>query len=311
MTQKPIRVDIVAPAYNRREITLQCIKSLLKIDSTGLDVHIVIVDDGSTDGTGDAIRQEYPVVEVIDGNGGLLYTEGTNVGVRAALKHDPQYVLMINDDALFDPDFLQHMVRTAERNPRSVVGSLLLLWDTPHKLFQTAPVWKTWSGGWRHWYHQTVWTVPDKPWNVDLIVGNCVLVPIEAIRKHGLMNSRRYPFFGDAEYTPRLKRAGWQLLIEPRARVFCQPNYLPPRVREKGLYLMFNDLAIDLRNSHNLRRRLYANLDSAPSKIHGLVAFCSFFVRAVLGRSPENQKFAESQSEPPLKETFASAIVDD
>jgi GT2 family glycosyltransferase len=59
-----------------------------------------------------------------------------------------------------------------------------------------------------HWFHQTVWTVPEKPWRVDLIVGNCVLVPTEAIKEVGLMDSKRYPNFGDAEYTPRLRRKG-------------------------------------------------------------------------------------------------------
>ena len=102
--------------------------------------------------------------------------------------------------------FSKKWFEAAEKNPRSVIGALLLLWDTPHKIFQIAPEWQTFNGGWRHWHQQTVWTVPDKPFKVDLIVGNCVLVPAAAIKAHGLMNSKRYPNFGDAEYTPRLKK---------------------------------------------------------------------------------------------------------
>ena len=56
MTQGLIRVEIVAPVHNRKALTLLCLQSLLRINSNGLDVGIVIVDDGSKDGTSDAIR---------------------------------------------------------------------------------------------------------------------------------------------------------------------------------------------------------------------------------------------------------------
>lgn len=304
------RVEIVTPVHNRREITLQCLRSLARINKDGLDVHIIIVDDGSTDGTSKAIEEKFPDVEVIQGDGNLWFTEGMNVGVRAALEHNPDYVLMINDDQVFDDDFLEFMVETAEKHPRSVVGSLLLLWNVPHKLFQVSPRWETFSGGWRHWRHQTIWTIPTKPWEVDLIVGNCLLVPVRAIREDGLMNSSRYPNFGDAEYTPRLKRRGWKLLIEPRARVFCQPNDIPPKISQMPFGKKLDVLIFNLKSTSNLRRRFYSNIDGAPTKLQGIAAFCAFFARALLKTSPEAQ-WAEEQAEKDLKETFASAILED
>jgi GT2 family glycosyltransferase len=299
------RVEIVAPVHNRREITLQCLRSLSRIATRGIDVHIVIVDDGSADGTGEAIRKEFPKVEIVKGDGSLWFTEGTNVGVRTALKHNPDFVLMMNDDQVFDSQFLQYMVETAEKYPRSIIGSLLLLWDTPHKLFQTSPRWETFSGGWRHWHHQTVWTIPEKAWEVGVIAGNCLLIPVQAIKELGLMNSKRYPNFGDAEYTPRLRKNGWKLLIEPRARVFCQPNNLPGKVGKMSFREKINALIFNLGHIHNLRRRFYANLDGAPSKLQGAAAFCAFFVRAALNKSPEGS-WANEQPEKELKEMFKS-----
>lgn len=311
MINNLIRVEIVAPVHNRKAITMLCLRSLSRIESDGLDVHVIIVDDGSTDGTSEAINKEFPGVEIIQGDGNLWYTEGTNVGIRAALRHDPHFILLINDDAVFDSKFLVDMVETATRHDRSVIGSLLLLWDTPHKLFQVSPVWDTRLGGWHHWNSQTVWTIPDRPWNVDLIVGNCVLVPAEAFREAGLMNSKKYPNFGDAEFTPRLKRLGWKLLIDPRARVFCQPNTMPPRIRDMSLKKMYSALVGDLGNGHNLRRRLFANLDGAPSKLQGFIAYCNFIARTLAGRSHERQDWGSQQSEQPLSKTFESAVVDD
>lgn len=296
------KVEIVTPVHNRREITLQCLRSLSRIERKNLDVHIIVVDDGSTDGTSEAIEANFPDVQIIKGDGSLWFTEGTNVGVRAALEYNPDYVLMINDDEVFDSRFLEVMVETAELNPRSVIGSLLLLWDAPHKIFQVAPRWETLSGGWRHWQRQTVWTVPDKPWSAEIIVGNCLLVPVEAIREGGLMNSKRYPNFGDAEYTPRLRKMGWKLLIEPRARVFCQPNNLPSKIKKMSLREKYEALVLNLGHIHNLRRRFYSNIDGAPSKLQGVAAFCIFLLRASAGRSSENSAWSKTQPEKNLKE---------
>jgi GT2 family glycosyltransferase len=270
---------------------------------------VIIVDDGSTDGTSESICECFPDVELIVADGTLWFTEGTNVGIRRALTRNPKYILLINDDQVFDADFLIYMVETAERHPRSVIGSLLLLWNTPHRLFQVSPIWDTWAGGWRHWYSQTVWTVPESSWKVDLIVGNCVLIPAEAFRNHGLMNSARYPNFGDAEFTPRLRKDGWTLLIDPRARVFCQPNAPPPRVRTLGWRRMISDLFLDLRSNHNLRRRLYADLDGGPTMLKGLTAFIVFLIRAAIGNSPETGSWAAKEE--PLRKTFAAAVVDE
>ncbi len=304
-----IRVEIVAPVYNRREITLQCLRSLRRAKSENIAIHVVIVDDGSTDGTGEAVKKDFPEVQLVKGDGNLWFTEGTNVGVRAALERDPEYILMINDDQVFDPDFLRYMVGTAEKYPRSIVGSLLLLWDMPHRIFQVAPRWKTFKGGWQHSQNQTVWTIPEMPWEVELIVGNCVLVPVEAIREAGLMDSKRYPNFGDAEYTPRLKKKGWRLLIDPRARVFCQPNDVPRGIGQMSWREMPNALFFNLKHIQNLRRRFYSHLDSAPTKTKGILGFGFFLSRAIW------QKFkggkALSKDEKNFSVEFADVTVKD
>lgn len=310
MSSEKIKVAVVSPVYNRRDITLQCLRSLSRVNARGLDIHFVIVDDASPDGTADAISKEFPEVEIVSGTGDLWFTEGTNVGVRAAMVHDPKYVLMMNDDQVFDSEFLRFLVETAEKYPRSVVGPILLQWDQPHRLFQTAPVWNTLQGGWHHWSQQTIWTIPKKPWKVDLIVGNCVLVPAEAIRECGLMNSKRYPNFGDAEYTPRLRRRGWQLLIDPRSRVFCQPNTLPPRIRSLGFQKQVRYLFSDLKHPSNLRRRFYAYWDGAPTRISGLMAFILFFGRVLLGKNPDKLARDPNRKEALLKDIFQSSQVE-
>jgi len=268
------------------------------------------VDDGSTDGTVEAVAMEFPDVEIVRGDGSLWYTAGTNRGMDAALQHDLDYILAINNDQICDEKCILNLVNCAERYPHSVVGALLLDWETPHKVFQVSPRWEVWKGGFRHWYKQTVWTVPEKSWEVEIIVGNCVLYPAEAVREVGLMDEKRLPQYGDAEYTPRMRRAGWRLLIDPRARVFCKPNDTISGFRNLPLRKKIEKFFVDSTGPYSLRRRLYTSLGGAPNRVLGLLAMPVSIIRILIGRSYESS-WAFTQDEPPLAETFASAVVDD
>lgn len=304
-----IKIEVVTPVHNRKELTLNCLRSLAAADQSGLDLHVIVVDDGSTDGTADALRSEFPEVEIVSGEGNLWYTGGMNAGLAAALKHDPDYVLAINNDSEFDPSFLQNMIATAEDNARSVVGAVLVNWDDRTSIFQVAPKWNVWWGGMRHWVKQTTNTLPRGPWKVELIVGNCVLFPAEAIREVGLMDAKHLPQFGDAEYTPRMRKAGWTLLIDPQARVFCKPNDVPERMREMPAGSLVSNMFLNPHHPHSLRRRLYMSVGSAPNKLQGYLAVLVFFVRALLGRNVEGS-WAMAQDEKPLSEFYKDQIID-
>ena len=283
MSRKICKVEVVTPVHNRRGITLKCLRSLGELSSSSLSSHIIVVDDGSSDGTGEAIAAEFPGVQVIRGDGNLWYTRGTNVGIEAALLRAPDYVLAINDDSVFDAHCVEAMVKCAQEHPRSVIGALLCSWDEPMKVFQVAPCWDTWYGGWRHTQHLTRDTIPANPFEVELIVGNCVLYPTEAIHEVGLMDAEAFPYgFGDVEYTPRMRKKGWRLLIEPRALVYCQPNIIYPSLRTLPLRSLMDTLLYDQHNPENLVRQLVSRWKSAPTRLLGLIAFVIWHVRLIL-----------------------------
>lgn len=303
-----IKVEAVTPVHNRRELTLECIKSLLSVDLKGIDLSIIVVDDGSTDGTADAIRSEFPDIEIISGDGSLWYTGGMNAGIKAALHNEPDYILGFNNDSIFDPKFLLNMLETADDIDRSVVGAVLIDWEDRRSVFQVSPKWNVWWGGMRHWRKQTIDTLPDLPWEVPIIVGNCLLVPTKAIKAAGLMDEKRLPQFGDAGFTPKMKRLGWKLVIDPRAKVYCKPNDVPVSFGSLPVSKKFEALFSDPYGPHGLKRRFYTSLLAAPNKLQGIAAFFIFYIRVLLGRNIEGRWGAE-QDEKPLAITFADKIV--
>jgi GT2 family glycosyltransferase len=304
------KLAIVTPVYNRRAETLQFLRSVYSSCLDGISLKVFIVDDGSTDGTRNAVLDEFPGVEVIQGSGDLWYTEGTNVGLRAALDTGPDFILACNNDSIFDPYAISRLLECASDHDRSIIGALLLDWTQPHKVFQVAPKWDLWRGGNRHWRNQTVWTVPDKPWYVEMIVGNCILFPAEAIREAGLMDSRKFPQYGDAEYTPRMRRLGWKLLIEPRARVFCKPNDPPSGFRNLSATEKVHKLFLDRYGPYSLKRRINTTLAAAPNLIEGVLALVVFALRVIVGKSQEGE-WGARQPEPPLSEIYASSIANE
>lgn len=305
---RTIKVAAVIPVFNRKALTLQCLSNMRRLDLGGIELRIFIVDDRSVDGTVEAVRAAFPEVVVIEGQGDLWYTGAMNIGIRAALDWSPDYLLLMNDDQVFDDRALLQLVHTAEKFGNCVVGGLLLLWDQPHKVFQVSPMWRTVWGGWRHWQQQTIWTIPQSAWEVELIVGNCMLVPSEVVRNHGTMNERWLPNNGDAEFTPRLRRRGVRLVIEPKARVFCQPNEIPKSPRMMDWKERYRILWGDIRLKHNLRRRFYSYLLGGPDPVRGLIAFVIFFLRYALDRNLEGG-YAMRIPEPPLRDLLRANVI--
>lgn len=269
-----LRIEIVAPVHNRRETTLQCLRSLARIDRTDLEIHLIIVDDGSTDGTSEYIEKEFPQVQIVRGDGTLFYCGGTNRGISAALAHNPDYILTINDDTVFHEQFLLRMIKTAENNQKSIVGALLLLWDVPHLVFQVDFKWKTSVSGWYQPENKTAFDFPEKAFEVEGMAGNCILFPVEAIKQCGLLAEERFPHnWGDIQYVTRMKKAGWHLLVEPKSYVWCEPNTNAKPLHQIAMRETLNNLFINKRHPMNLKRQFLMRWDSAPSKLKGLTAF--------------------------------------
>ena len=278
-TQEPLtRTALVIPVFNRRETTLQALRSLRKVRTDGLDVRIFVIDDGSTDGTAEAIKNDFPDVRLEFGDGTLHYAAGTNRGIEAAMKWGADLVVAMNDDSIFHEDFLVKLVETSKRFERSIVGASLLLWDNPHLTFQIAPTWSSVNGGWIFPQNKPIFSFPSEPYQVECIVGNCVLFPAAAIEENGLMDETNFPTgWGDVQYTMRMKKAGWNLIVDPSSKVWCEPNTYPAPLHTLPFSERVRILCRDRRHPANLGRQFKALWHSAPSRTSAVIAF-AFYV---------------------------------
>ena len=208
-------VAVVVPVHGRLPLTLRSLDSFRRV--TYDNYEIVIVDDGSPDDTASRLARDYPEVTVLSGNGNLWWTGATNLGVRYALRHGFDCVLTINNDTCVRPDFLGHLVDTAGRHGRCIVGSRIHFLEEPTK------VWA--AGGYASWCEADLLSLHRRPAGADaetveLLTGCGTLVPAECYRRIGLYDFHNFPHYhADAEFTLRAARRGYRILVEPRAVV--------------------------------------------------------------------------------------------
>ncbi len=120
-----MKVFVVIAVFNRKEYTLQCLK-LLK-EQTYKNLHVVIVDDGSKDGTQDDIKAQFPETIIVKGTGDWWWTKSMNEGCKAAIKSGAELIVTLNNDTLFQVDLIEKLVALHTKNPKAIIGTINLV----------------------------------------------------------------------------------------------------------------------------------------------------------------------------------------
>jgi len=212
------KVIAVVPVHNGREETLSFLESMAKVTWPFLE--IIVVDDGSSDGTGEAIAAQFPSTVLLRGDGNLWWAGATNLGIREALGRSADYVLTINNDNIVDPAFLEPLVAALEDSPRSLVTAKMV--DFQDSSFICSFGGKIdWHLGEIRDYNSRRDSIGfDRQMECDWVHGSCTLIPAGAFAEIGLLDNGSYPqYHGDTEFSLRAKRHGYRLLVEPRSLV--------------------------------------------------------------------------------------------
>lgn len=122
----PMKITALMACHNRREKTLACLRSLAAQKPCGAELAKILVDDGSCDGTAEAVTSKYPEVRILSGDGSLYWCGAMRMGWKAAAEDDPDYYLLVNDDTTLYPDAVETLVQTARdyADAAIVVGAI-------------------------------------------------------------------------------------------------------------------------------------------------------------------------------------------
>lgn len=209
---------IVVLNWNGREDTLACLQSLRALE--GDPVQVVVADNGSTDGSVPAIREQFPEVTLIENGANLGFSGGNNAGIRHALQHGADWVVLLNNDATLQPGAIDALRRAARERPDAGAFAGKLFFADPPDLI--------WFAGQRfspligYSGRPRGYRKPDAPQYrervpVDRAAGAFMAVSRSALERAGLLDEDLFAYVEDVDWSLRIRESGCALLLEPDA----------------------------------------------------------------------------------------------
>jgi hypothetical protein len=232
---------------NHLRMTRQCLTSVSALDPPAEKV--LLVDNGSTDGTADAVRAEFPQVEVLRLEKNLYFAGGVNEGIRRALADGAGSVLLLNNDVVLERAALEKLRRALEADPRrAAVSPKIYYYDPPDVIWFAGGLVGRGFGLIRHrGVNVKDEKLRDAPREVDYVSFAAALLSREALESVGLLDPGYVMYVEDVDWSARARERGLTLGYEPSAKVWHHVSAtsgggLTPlkayyRLRSGGLYL--------------------------------------------------------------------------
>lgn len=213
------KIGVVVPAFNDRQNVLEFLSSLKKVNYKNSIV--ILVDDGSSDGTAEIVESKFPEVKVIKGSGNLWWSAATNLGIEHALNEGCDYIYTINNDVLLDANIFKVLSNTAKDHKNAIIGS---------KIYDNKNRDKVWFFGAK--FDRSSKDIIliagfDKDFTklstVDILTGMGMLIPRGVFEDVGYFDAKKMPqYLADSDLGLRAKKHGFELLVEPEAKVYSK-----------------------------------------------------------------------------------------
>jgi GT2 family glycosyltransferase len=212
---RPSVIAIVV-SWNGKRDTLECLESLRQSDYPCLQV--VLVDNASTDGTPDAVKESYPETIVIKNSENLLFSKGVNIGLSCGLQMGGDYFFLINSDATVHQDCISNLVDSLERDKRAGLSGPKIFYAGTKTIWSAGGKVRLWAGTTSHiGIRQADSDKYSRKGFVDYLTACALMIRREVIEKIGMLDDRYFIYGEDADFSLRAREEGYTLVFVPEA----------------------------------------------------------------------------------------------
>jgi GT2 family glycosyltransferase len=215
-----MNVAVVVLSWNGREETLACLASLARVEYEHLTV--VVVDNGSKDGSPEAIASSFPAVELLRLPSNLGFAGGMNAGIRLALAGGADAVVTLNNDMVVDSNFIAPLAEALDSDPRAGAACAQILFaDGSDRIWYAGARYRRRRGyQGRHTLYGRPPLPPGTPAYVtDRACGGAMLMSRSVLERVGLFDESLFAYAEDVDWSLRAHRLGLHVLVIPASIV--------------------------------------------------------------------------------------------
>lgn len=234
-----LSLAVIQTCFNRKKNTLNCLEALTaNIGLKHVQMSIVLIDDGSTDGTAEAVHAAFPRVQVVVSNGNLFWSRGMHKAFAIALQGAHDYYLWLNDDTMLLPDAVSRLLE-CESHLRKEHGKPVIVVGTTVNPESGAITYGGELLASKLKRMRFVRIVPSNvPQHCDSMTGNIVLIPKEVAQVVGNIDPAFEHAMGDTDYSLRARKAGYGVWLGPGVFGTCSDNPTTGTYLDAGLPLL-------------------------------------------------------------------------
>ena len=217
----PSHISIIVVNWNNASDTLACIDSLRDIQYPAFD--IIVVDNGSHDGSAEKIQAAADDITLIRNERNLGFAVGNNVGIQHALQKGADAVLLLNNDTTVDPEILNAFVSALDTHPDAgFLTAKIYYFDDPNRIWMGLPHWKSDSCSFEHDgldaldEHGAFENIED----VSYACGCALFSTADTLARVGLMEPKFFCYFEEVDWCFRAAREGLKSYFVPGAKVW-------------------------------------------------------------------------------------------
>ena len=241
----PLKVSVVVPNWNGMRFVGMCLDSLAKLDFE--DYEVIVVDNGSADGSREMIEEQYPDVKLLKLPDNMGFAIACNEGIKAS---NAEYIVLLNNDIEVTPDWLRELYEGMERHPECGMGTTKMMFlDQRDVFYNTGDLFHSWSaGGGRGQGEKDVGQYEKE----DYVFGACAGAGIyrrEFFNQVGLFDEDFFIFAEDVDLNMRGQLQGHKAVYLPKAKVFHIGTATVGLYSDRYVYLCKrNDIWVFIKN---------------------------------------------------------------
>ncbi len=212
-----LKVLVVIPNWNGEDLLAESLRS---IENQTYPCQIVVVDNGSTDGSIDIIKKQFPKVHLIELAENTGFTGGVNAGLRYSIEEGFWATALFNNDAEAEPDWLENLVKELEEDKKAGIATGKLMRQDKKHIDSTGDFYTIWGIPMPRGRNHKDTGQYDQVESVFGASGGASLYRTSMLKQIGLFDERFFAYIEDVDISFRARLAGWGVVYTPKAVVY-------------------------------------------------------------------------------------------